>query len=480
MRTATTKARAAPLFGHASPAAVRPMHRIPEVRAILRTPQVQPKLTIGAVNDPAEHEADRVADRVMRTPEPQIATVAAPRGVQRTCATCEPQANHEDRKSGARLDDTDGELKAKAEPSGGPTTHVPPGFGAKFQALQSGGQGLSASERGFFEPRLASHFSGVRVHTGPAAGELARSVQARAFTLGNSVVFGAGQYSPGTDTGRRLMAHELTHVVQQGGAATGANVVQRVVDFTASFANISLTQGAGATIGGSNFTYHDANFSADITITATGDSVAELNEWDVGTLQDLIGHWDRYYWQRQNADRLARFVEKKYRPVNTRLRDQVNGTASDWYADSIHQPLNGLANTPVGARFRASTTLTHQDVPGGPETVDGSAQPGMDATDGTRNIDIERSGARFETWASAHNTTTGEWRHIRFLNWNYQRSLDFSGSGGTLAVANETWQLGRHGPHAGGAAAPLIAGTTYNTNLNDPAENPARRVNGWT
>ncbi|MFL6201387.1 MAG: DUF4157 domain-containing protein [Thermoanaerobaculia bacterium] len=435
----------------------------PEVRQILHAPGPQAKLTVGAPDDAFEKEADQVADQVMRMPEP---------GVQRMCSECEEERE----KAGATTSEMVGELKAKAE--SGRTPRVPEGFQQRYQTLQGGGRALSPSERGFFEPRFAHDFGNVRLHTGPDAAELARSVQARAFTLGSSVVFGAGQYTPDSDGGRRLLAHELTHVVQQGGKGGGR--VQRVVDFAAGFTNISLTRGAAATIGGSNFNYNDANFTADVTITATGDTVAELNQWDVGTLQDLVGHWDRYYWRRANADGRGRFVEKMYNPVHTRFRDQVNGTASVWYDDGMHQPLSGLASTPVGSRFFVTTTINHRDFPNGPETLDGSAQPGMDGSDGTRNVDIQRAGARFNTWASAQNTVTGEWRHIRFLNWNYMRSLDFSGGGGTLAVSGEATQLGRHGPHGGGGDAPLTAGTTYNTALNDPTLNPVRRVNGWT
>ncbi len=445
--------------GVAGPALARP-----EVRHILHAPRPQAKLTVGTPDDAFEKEADEVAGQVMRMPEP---------AVQRMCAECEEERES---KAGATTSEAVGELKAKAEP--GRTPQVPEGFQERFQSVQGGGRTLSPSERSFFEPRFARDFGNVRLHTGHEAAELARSVQARAFTLGSSVVFGPGQYTPDTEGGRKLLAHELTHVVQQG--KEGAGRVQRVVDFAAGFTNISLTRGAAATIGASNFNYNDANFTADVTITATGDTVAELNQWDVGTLQDLVGHWDRYYWQRANADGRGRFVEKKYTPVNTRFRDQVNGTTSVWYDDGMHQPLSGLAPTPAGSRFFVTTTINHRDFPNGPETLDGSAQPAMDASDGTRNIDIQRAGARFNTWASAQNTVTGEWRHIRFLNWNYMRSLDFSGGGGTLAISGEAAQLGRHGPHGGGRGAPLTAGTTYNTALNDGTLNPVRRVNGWT
>ena len=174
-----------------------------QVRQVLRAPRPQAKLTVGAPGDAFEREADRVADQVMRMPEP---------GVQRMCHECEE------------------ELQAKEEP--GETPSVPEGFESRFAALQGGGQPLPASERAFFEPRFGRDFSNVRLHSGPAAGELARSVHARAFTLGDSIVLGPGQ------GGRHLLAHELTHVVQQGGGAAP----ERVQRFEGDLAKASSTE----------------------------------------------------------------------------------------------------------------------------------------------------------------------------------------------------------------------------------------------
>lgn len=81
-----------------------------------------------------------------------------------------------------------------------------------------GGAPLPESERAFFEPRFGYDFGGVRVHTGPEAQQISRSLNARAFTVGRDVFFGANEYAPGSSGGRRLMAHELTHTVQQGGS----------------------------------------------------------------------------------------------------------------------------------------------------------------------------------------------------------------------------------------------------------------------
>ncbi len=104
----------------------------------------------------------------------------------------------------------------------------------------------------------------------------------------------------------------------------------------------------------------------------------------------------------------------------------------------------------------------------------------MDASDGTGNINIERTGTRFDTFISAHNTVTDEFRHLRRLNWNYQKSTDFSGSGGTLSVATERIELGRHGPHRAAPDAPLTSGTTANDAVADDGNWTRRRVDGWT
>ena len=89
------------------------------------------------------------------------------------------------------------------------------------EVLRSGGQPLEPETRAFFEPRFGHDFSQVRVHTGTMAAESASAVNALAYTVGNDVVFGAGEYSPQSHAGRRLLAHELSHVLQQrAGLAT--------------------------------------------------------------------------------------------------------------------------------------------------------------------------------------------------------------------------------------------------------------------
>jgi hypothetical protein len=86
------------------------------------------------------------------------------------------------------------------------------------EVLRSPGQALDGEARSFMEPRFGHDFSRVRVHTDARAAESARAVNSFAYTLGQDIVFGAGQYEPNTQAGKRLLAHELTHVVQQGDA----------------------------------------------------------------------------------------------------------------------------------------------------------------------------------------------------------------------------------------------------------------------
>jgi hypothetical protein len=89
------------------------------------------------------------------------------------------------------------------------------------EVLRSSGQALDAKTRTFMEPSFGHDFSNVRVHADDTAGASARAVNALAYTVGNDLVFAAGQYSPGTAKGARLIAHELTHVVQQAREGTG-------------------------------------------------------------------------------------------------------------------------------------------------------------------------------------------------------------------------------------------------------------------
>lgn len=190
---------------------------------------VQAKLTVGAADDPFEREADQTAERVMRMPLPKPLTPASDGGprigddgpIRRMCSGCEEE--RVSRKAG------DGEEEGVSEAK----SVIGNDLGSRIHGICTGGAPLSEQHRSFFEPRFGHDFSKVRIHADRAAAETARSLRARAYTLGSHIAFGAGQYSPETAEGRRLLAHELTHVVQQGQAGPAAThrasaaVVQR-------------------------------------------------------------------------------------------------------------------------------------------------------------------------------------------------------------------------------------------------------------
>lgn len=112
-------------------------------------------------------------------------------------------------------------LQRGAAPQAAPTT-VPP---IVHEVLRSSGQPLDAATRAYMEPRFGYDFSKVRVHADTRAAEAASSIDARAFTSNRGIVFGAGEYAPQTEAGRRLLSHEFAHVVQQG---TGVHLMHGV------------------------------------------------------------------------------------------------------------------------------------------------------------------------------------------------------------------------------------------------------------
>ena len=89
---------------------------------------------------------------------------------------------------------------------------------AQIEKGSSGGEPLPADLRDYFEPRFGQDLSDVRIHKGAQASGSAKSIHARAYTTGKDIVLGAGEYAPETREGKELLAHELTHVIQQQGA----------------------------------------------------------------------------------------------------------------------------------------------------------------------------------------------------------------------------------------------------------------------
>jgi Domain of unknown function (DUF4157) len=208
---------------------------------------VKTKLTVNTPGDTYEQEADRIADQVMATPSRSAASNAPPR-IQRFL--------------------------------GQPNGQIDAAPASVEQTLASAGRPLEAGLRQDMEQRLGHDFSQVRVHSGAMAEQSARDVNANAYTVGHNVVFGAGRFAPQTQEGRRLIAHELTHVVQQSrsqlpiatatrpglvqrqkGQAARAKVEEAMKELKAKFGLAEVTEENGATWSESELAKVDAAFS---------------------------------------------------------------------------------------------------------------------------------------------------------------------------------------------------------------------------
>lgn len=166
-------------------------------------------LVIGDQNDPLEHEADRVADQVMRASAPVAPLTSIEPRLHRKCSACE-----DEEKSSVRAKTADAAPAQAGQPAPAPVRDV----------LASPGHPLDTSLRDFFEPRFGADFGAVRMHTDSQAGASARAVGALAYAVDNHVVVDPDHYRPHSDSGRRLLAHELTHTLQQGDGAAMAKL----------------------------------------------------------------------------------------------------------------------------------------------------------------------------------------------------------------------------------------------------------------
>jgi hypothetical protein len=213
--------------------------------------QVQTKLVVGAPDDEYEREADRAAERVTavgdmgipagRNPREEPETMDAglpptPSGItapriqlQTGPADQEMEDEEDEEETGAdevirgkpAEDDWEEEEEDTEEDFLRPKLREPgkaaatPGLRRRIHSLRGGGRPLDAGARAYFEPRFGTDFGHVRVHQDAGAAGTARALNARAYTLGRDIVFGPGEYSPATPAGKRLLAHELAHVIQQ-------------------------------------------------------------------------------------------------------------------------------------------------------------------------------------------------------------------------------------------------------------------------
>ena len=225
-----------------------------EIRNILQAPQVQSKLKVNQPNDQYELEADKVADEVMRMPENPNHNLGfneddplqrQPENeeeelqwqpdneiedeVQRMSDGPEEKdlqrASEDEDESEDELmrqdDEEDEMVQAKGDSGSEQLPVVTAGIESQIRSQKSSGQPLSTSSKEYLEPRFGRDLSHVRVHTDNNAAGTAKQINAKAFTWGRHVFFGSGHYQPNTRSGKRLLAHELTHVFQQKTRTSG-------------------------------------------------------------------------------------------------------------------------------------------------------------------------------------------------------------------------------------------------------------------
>lgn len=168
--------------------------------------QVQTKLKVGSSGDRFEREAESVATTIthpnFQVGKPPIPISGASFG-----------------KIGRQVKTEEEDEKIQMSPAGvspASNTHLLPSVESGIKTQVGGGIPLSKNSKNYFEPKFGRSLSNVRIHNNAESSKLSNSMNANAFTLGNDVFFGSGKYTPETGTGKKLLAHELTHVIQQG------------------------------------------------------------------------------------------------------------------------------------------------------------------------------------------------------------------------------------------------------------------------
>ena len=176
---------------------------------------IQLKLAVGATNDPLEYEADAMADKVMRMPETSFIQRKA------SCSCGDYDDEH------VRLKPLASQVSPYIQAKGNGAGTVSDAVSGRIQSNLGGGSSLQSGTKSFMESRFGTDFSDVKIHNSDESAQLSRSLNAKAFTVNNNIFFNSSQYQPETDSGKHLLAHELTHVVQQSPNKSSGGLVQR-------------------------------------------------------------------------------------------------------------------------------------------------------------------------------------------------------------------------------------------------------------
>ena len=180
-------------------------------------PRVQPKLEIGQPNDKYEQQADAVADRVMMMPDSeekqlQMKPILEAPDISMKCAECEEEESVQMK---TEEEEESVQMKPEVQKSGEATTTAAPAFSSRLHSTVGQGHPLPDKVSDELGGKIGADFSNVKVHTDSRAIQMSKEIGAQAFTHGQDIYFNKGKYDPGSAKGKHLLAHELTHVVQQ-------------------------------------------------------------------------------------------------------------------------------------------------------------------------------------------------------------------------------------------------------------------------
>ena len=281
------------------------------VSRLMKSGALQAKLRIGQPGDVYEQEADRVADEVMRMPEPEM---------QRQV---DEEEEEEILQTKPLVDQITPLVQRQVE--------VTNDLESQINAIKGGGRPLAESERAYFEPWFGADFSRVRVHTGAQAAESAQGVNAKAYTVGQDVVFGAGEYAPATTAGKRLLAHELTHVVQQGCDA-GERIQRRERKQSGTAGGGSPSDPCGGSSRAATYTPTDQGVTVNLGPHGFGKTEKYAAQCSFGACRDG-GNW-RFY-----IDTLTVRIASAVQPIG--FRTNVNAATDAVVTSSTYRNIMG-------------------------------------------------------------------------------------------------------------------------------------------
>ncbi len=295
---------------------------------------IQAKLRIGATNDKYEQEADRVAEQVMRIPEPSLQRQVGEEEEEGFLQT-KPllQRRAADNSSGSEVS---------------PIVH---------EVLRSSGQPLDTSTRGFMESRFGHDFSQVRIHTNDHADLSTRVVNALAYTVGNHIVFRKGFYAPQTSLGHRLLIHELVHVMQArtqtaDTKSTIVSPINNAVEYKAEPARGRLAKGI-ATL---------KRAPINMLLRQLDEELSPENMYvrltaEVGFRQGVRGEDGRLLRRSSNTHAIIQLIDGEGRRIQVTFGQQVRGLHAEEHALRRLRSLLGPAAQSTGAQRRAAERL---------------------------------------------------------------------------------------------------------------------------